>query len=108
MNKPQKLLITSGILLACFSLPSQAAHPGGGVGGGHVGGSSSSNISSQGVRNTNGQNSTDRDTGLDRAEDRMDQEGLTHEQVTDNIDSKNVKIKSHHRQQQATDTDKTE
>lgn len=110
MNNPRTLLIASGILLACFSLTSQA-HPGGGggVGGANVGGSSSSHISPEGAQNTNGPTSVDRDTGLDRSEDRMNQEGLTHEKATSTIDSKNVKIRTHHRQQAThTDTDKSE
>jgi len=66
--------------LAAFGFaagPALAAH-GGGMGGGMGGGSgahmgggmSSGHISGQGSLNTNGPNSTDRDFGRDRAEDR--------------------------------------
>lgn len=52
---------------------------GGGFGGGHggissqAGGMSASHMSDQGVTNTNGFNSLDRDKGLERAEDRSHQ-----------------------------------
>lgn len=46
-------------------------------GGGNAGGMSSSHMSAQGMANTNGPNSTDRDKGLERAEDRMSTKGLT-------------------------------
>lgn len=52
---------------------------GGGIGGGHSGtssepgGMSASHMSSQGIANTNGFNSPDRDKGLGRAEDRSHQ-----------------------------------
>ena len=90
----KKLLIIAGILLTSFSLASQA-RPGGG--GGPSGGSSSSHISSEGLKNTNGPNSSDRDTGLDRATDRMSQEGLNHEQATGNVDNKHKNKQLHRR-----------
>jgi hypothetical protein len=42
------------------------------------GGMSSEHMSDQGQANTNGPNATDRDTGLDRSEDRASAEGLKH------------------------------
>jgi hypothetical protein len=53
------------------------------------GGMSSGNMSTEGAANTNGPSAMDRDTGLDRAEDRANAEGLDHgkalqSQATDN------------------------
>ena len=42
------------------------------------GGMSSDHMSDQGQANTNGPNAADRDTGLDRSEDRASAEGLKH------------------------------
>lgn len=60
-------------------------------GGGTPGGTSAAHISNQGIQNTNGQNSLDRDKGLERAEDRMSQEGLAHEKA----DGAKLKKKGH-------------
>jgi len=43
---------------------------------------SASHMSEQGAANTNGPNAADRDKGLDRAEDRMSQEGIEHSKAT--------------------------
>ena len=56
---------------------------GGGGSAGGMGGMSSQHMSTEGMENTNGPESTDQDKGLDRAKDRMSQQGLTHEQATD-------------------------
>ena len=105
----KKLLIIAGILLTSFSLASQA-RSGGGGGGGPSGGSSSSHISSEGLKNTNGPNSADRDTGLDRAKDRMNKEGLNHEQATGNGNvgkkDKNKHKNKHRHRRQGMDNDK--
>ena len=53
--------------------------PGGGLGG--FGGNSGPHISTQGVNNSNGPNSPDRDLGLEHARDRMNSEGLQHNQA---------------------------
>ncbi len=45
---------------------------------GGFGGSSGSHLSAQSRANTNGPNAADRDTGLDRAEDRMRDQGADH------------------------------
>ncbi|HKD48667.1 MAG TPA: hypothetical protein VKB67_13355 [Rhizomicrobium sp.] len=60
--------------LIAFSPTLASAHPGGAHAGGHAHFSKSkhSNL------NSNGQDSTDRDTGHARAEDRMSQNGLDH------------------------------
>lgn len=60
-------------------------------GGGGPGGTSSAHISNQGIQNTNGPNAADRDKGLERAEDRMSQEGLAHEKA----DGAKLKKKDH-------------
>lgn len=88
----KKLLLITGILLASFSLASYARSGG----GGEFGGTSSSHTSSEGLKNTNGPNSADRDTGLNRAEDRMSKKGLSHEQAT-NDTHHNGKNKPQHR-----------
>jgi hypothetical protein len=38
-------------------------------------------MSGQGMANTNGPDSSDRDKGMDRAEDRMSQQGMAHEKA---------------------------
>jgi hypothetical protein len=63
------------IVLAAFALPSLAAGGGHGAGGGGAGGVSGTHSSDQGMANSNGPNSPDRDKGLARAEDRRSTEG---------------------------------
>ena len=60
-----------------------STHSMGGVNG-QFGGSSGSHISAQGSANTNGPNAVDRDTGLERAQDRMSDEGKTHNKASAN------------------------
>jgi hypothetical protein len=62
-----------GVLLA--ALPSGASFAKG-PNGGNAGGVSADHMSTQGLSNTNGPNAPDRDTGLGRAEDRANEEGL--------------------------------
>ena len=62
-----------GVLLAAF--PSGASFAKGPAGG-NAGGVSADHMSTQGLSNTNGPNAPDRDTGLGRAEDRANQQGL--------------------------------
>lgn len=52
-----------------------------GGGGGHAGGTSAEHMSNQGMANTNGPESGDRDKGLQRAEDRMSDQGMAHEKA---------------------------
>lgn len=58
-------------------------HAGGmGSASGQFGGSSGSHISAEGSANTNGLNASDRDTGLDRAQDRMSAQGEKHSKAS--------------------------
>lgn len=68
-------------LAAAFSLSAMAR--GGGAGGGFSHGSATGPSSSEALQNSNGRFSTDRDKGLQRAEDRMSQQGRQHEKATD-------------------------
>lgn len=63
-----------------------------GGGSAHFGGNSAGHISDQGMANTNGPDSSDRDKGLQRAEDRMNQQGAAHEKA-DQAQSKPKKNK---------------
>lgn len=70
-------------ILARASVPAQTVGAAGAGVNGNFGGNSSSRISNEGLSNTNGPNSSDPDTGLDRAEDRANQEGLDHGKALD-------------------------
>jgi hypothetical protein len=59
-----------------------------GGGGGHMGGVSAGHISDLGLTNTNGPDAADRDKGLDRAEDRMSQQGIEHQKADEAVDTK--------------------
>jgi hypothetical protein len=77
-RKSQYLLVGGSavaIILAASALPSLAAGGDHGGGGGGAGGVSGAHSSEQGITNSNGPNSTDRDKGLSRAEDRRSSEG---------------------------------
>jgi hypothetical protein len=67
---------------------------GGGHSGGNggFGGNSGSHLSDQGIRNSNGPNSHDRDKGLDRAHDRMSKHRVAHSNATHD----HHKHKQHH------------
>jgi len=74
-------VLIATLMLAAATGAVFAKGPGGGAGGGAVGapgtgGVSSEHFSQQGAQNSNGPNAADRDKGLERAEDRMSQEGL--------------------------------
>ena len=114
MNKLQALVLTTllGFAGASVATPSLAR---GGIGGGvsagagaggfgantmgstngHFGGLSGSHISTQGSANTNGPNALDRDTGLDRAQDRMSDQGLAHNKARSDHSSDNDKDSQH-------------
>jgi hypothetical protein len=64
--------------LAAFLMLATSASAGLAAGGGHTGGSSGSHVSSAGMTNSNGPNSSDRDKGLARAEDRRSKEASLH------------------------------
>ena len=71
--------------------PSMAQSRGGGAGGGGaggMGGNSAPHVSSSGVSNSNGPNSSDRDKGRARAEDRMSVQGADHNKASDSNKSK--------------------
>lgn len=77
-------VILSGLL--AVASPFVAAKPGagghaGGQGGQAAGGMSANHMSSQGLQNTNGPNASERATGLDRAEERMSEDGLENSQA---------------------------
>ena len=77
-------VLLCGAFAAAFSLSAAAGGPGGGASGGH--GASAPGgppASSQASENSNGRFAQDRDKGLDRAEDRMSEQGRTHEKATD-------------------------
>ncbi len=59
-------------------------------GGGHSGGVSSGHVSEKSMANTNGLNAADRDKGLDRAEDRMNQQGIDHQKSGKSVDAKSA------------------
>jgi hypothetical protein len=65
---------------ASVGLAGGGGHSGGGNGG--FGGNSASHLSGQGIRNSNGPNSLDRDKGLARAHDRMSKQGLARSTAT--------------------------
>jgi hypothetical protein len=78
MKKKILAVVVASALCGAGSLA--MASPGGAHA--HTGGKSSAYISDEGLLNTNGPNALDRDKGLERAEDRMSQSGLTHEKAT--------------------------
>lgn len=59
-------------------------------GGGHTGGVSSGHVSEKSMANTNGPNAADRDKGMERAEDRMSQQGIDHQKAGSSGDSKSA------------------
>ncbi len=77
-------VLLCGAFATAFSLSAAAGGPGGGASGGH-GASAPSGppAGSQAGDNSNGRFAQDRDKGLDRAEDRMSEQGLKHEKATD-------------------------
>ncbi len=105
MNKTHPIVFVAlfGSALALVATPALARGVGGGMGGGigaggfgasgmgsasgHFGGLSSSHISTQGSANTNGPNASDRDMGLDRAQDRMSDEGMKHNKASTSQDT---------------------
>ena len=114
MNKMQGIVFTTllGFAVAAIATPSLAR---GGIGGGvsagagaggfgantmgstsgHFGGLSGSHISTQGSANTNGPNAMDRDTGLDRAQDRMSDKGVAHNKAKSDHSSDSDKDDPH-------------
>jgi hypothetical protein len=71
--------IVALVATTSVGLAASGGHSGG---NGGFGGHSGSHLSDQGIRNSNGLNSRDRDKGLDRAHDRMSDKGLAHSNAT--------------------------
>ena len=82
MRKITPVIFLASILVAHTQLVSARGPGGGGGGASHFGGPAPS---SQAGTNSNGRFSSDRATGLDRAGDRMSDEGKTHEKATDAV-----------------------
>ena len=82
MRRPISLLLC-GVFAAAFSLGAAARGPGGGPGSHGASAPGGPPASSQASENSNGRFAQDRDKGLDRAEDRMSEQGLKHEKATD-------------------------
>ena len=73
-----RLMISILIVFTAVALGPTAASARGGGGDG----AAAPHMSTQGMTNTNGPTSADRDTGLARAEDRESAQGLAHEKAT--------------------------
>lgn len=76
MRKIPVVIVLAGFLAAYGSVTWARG------GSGNAGGMASEHMSSQGLGNTNGPLSSDRDKGLKRAEDRMSDQGVAHEKAT--------------------------
>ena len=77
------LVVAVGSLLigSSFAAPGHGGGGGGFGGGGNFGGGTSGHASRESMMNSNGSLSSDRDKGLQRAEDRRSSEGLSHERA---------------------------
>jgi hypothetical protein len=82
-----KILLTAVVSFLVGASTAAVARGGGGMSGG-MGGMSGSHMSSQGMANTNGPESADRDTGLSRAEDRQSATAASHEKATRKVHRK--------------------
>jgi hypothetical protein len=67
----------------------------GGAGGGFSHGSAVGPSSDHALQNSNGRFSTDRDTGLDRARERMSEQGLDHEKATTDAQKRRSQKREH-------------
>ncbi|MFZ9642573.1 MAG: hypothetical protein ACO29L_03870 [Candidatus Methylopumilus sp.] len=77
------LVLLSAAIISALSFNTLARGGGGGGGGFNHGCSAQDNAqNSQSVDNSNGRFAQDRDTGLERAEDRMSDQGLSNEKAT--------------------------
>lgn len=83
MNRQISVLAAS-LVLALAAGSAFAKGPGGSMGG-MGGGQSSQHFSEQGMANTNGPNAADRDRGLERARDRMHEQGLENSKANRNM-----------------------
>ncbi|MFJ1259287.1 hypothetical protein [Cupriavidus sp. CuC1] len=82
------LVVAVGSLLIGISFAASARGGGAGGGGfgngGNFGGAASGHASNEAVMNSNGSSASDRDKGLQRAEDRRNSEGSSHEKAQTN------------------------
>jgi len=78
MNLKRQSVAVAAVLAGVLAFAATPSLAKGGPGGGNgpSGGQSADHVSSHGLANTNGPNSTDRDFGRDRASDRMSASGL--------------------------------
>ncbi|MGN5476431.1 hypothetical protein ACTMU2_03725 [Cupriavidus basilensis] len=90
------LVVAVGSLLIGLSFGASARGGGGGGGnGGNFGGPTSGHASNEAAINSNGSFSSDRDKGLQRAEDRRSSEGSNHEKAQDNRMHRNTTKHTH-------------
>ena len=92
MNRQISVLAAS-LVLALAAGSAFAKGPGGNAGG-MGGGQSAQHFSEQGMANTNGPNAADRDKGLERARDRMHEEGLENSKADQGMAKRQAKGKS--------------
>lgn len=71
-------ILVAALVLAAGSGAALAGQGGAGQGSARAGGSSAPHLSERGLANTNAPGTANRSTGLDRAEDRMSDSGLSH------------------------------
>jgi hypothetical protein len=98
MRKIMPILLFASL---CVVGPAAAAHGGGGsggAGGGPAGGGGAPHFGgpsphSAAAANSNGRFASDRDTGLDRAEDRMSAQGKAHEKATNSVKKARSKVR---------------
>ncbi len=86
MNGKSYVVVGGAALVLAFGSTVLAAGD-----GGHAGGASSSHMSQNGQSNTNAQFLPDSTRGLDRATERMSDQGLAHEKATDHAKQGAVK-----------------
>ncbi len=77
MKKPISILVAA-LILTAGSGAALAGQGGAGKAAAPAGGSSAPHMSEKGLANTNAPGTANRSTGLDRAEDRMSESGLSH------------------------------
>jgi hypothetical protein len=77
-------IVATALLIAASEMSFAGGHTGGAFGGG-----SASQSGTQEIGNSNSRSSLDRDKGLDRAHDRMSQQGLVHSDSDDKHHGKN-------------------
>ncbi len=76
-------VLLCGAFAAAFGLSAAAREPGDASRGQSASAPGGPAAGSQALENSNGRFATDRDKGLDRAEDRMSEQGLRHQKATE-------------------------